>query len=1401
MQVYTNRRGIEMTQRGAPAALRGYRLQALYTLKRIFAPGVDPNQAFCPEGIEDLDLQNADRQVVEALQVKSYASLTLSDLEPGRPNSFFHRAVDLLSGANPPSIKIVNFGEIGPQMTNAWKGKEPQRGTIAKKLKKKGFQETEIEKFFEYIELVSLDEESEHQKVLDQLQDYPTGIDTQHAFDLFVAWYYRRAEKRQSVTSAELRAQINKVGKFLAERYQYHQHWHTTIAPLESIPISDEKRVILRDEFYAGVHTRFEHILAELDFLREHKTNEITQEFQKSNVVIVHAASGQGKSTLAYRYVHEWYPDKWRFAIKRVQDVTQALGIARALSGFAEAIQVPIAVCLDVYPRDTEWPELVRQLAQHPYLEVLVTIREEDYRRASIADAGFEYGEVELEFNQQEAQLIYERARSVEKQWNFLDFDDAWDTFGGDGPLMEFVYLLTQTQTLPERLQGQVARIEKEVRMGSSPDELRLLQLVPVASAYGARLCTRELLSTLNLPAANRTLTQFEKEYLLRRSEDGFYLEGLHPVRSQILSSLLIQPDITPWLEIAAQAMPLMPEEDLETFILHAFVEQPEEYKNLLEQVKMLTPHSWPGIAGLLRCLLWAGVKDYITENDAIIEEAYEVLGPAWWFTLDLNFSLEYEALKLGEWWTSLGDLIPQEKQDHIKAIRQSQSPKENVFRYATQWLETLDQRPTDTISPHAWRDVAEVWYWGTRLVRQRSIIDWVSDEALDKAPQVLPLPSLADLSLSLYLSCSERHSRWLDKHIATLHRRLAHEHNILALEEIGTTLKIHFIPSGEAPADAKDSLHEETMLKIKLIRKLIPTYEQYSSQGYGFKLAGIELPQGDSTHKKGIPSTHLPPLWPIWLNGIASGLARYRYRPATWDEYLDTIIEIRRLIVDCLKQLNRGLIKFCQRDRPLNVGSKYVDLEDWQRCRDMLISAHQLPASAVDPWGFAAESTTTSSLQPSAQQDYVPSAIALQRYRTYLKAQREYFSSLSNFISQAPDVWIVNANAGKLHPNDPHKTAILRELEKHDVKTDPHLSVLNLFDAKSRLSAYQREFATLFDESVDKVKLDALITHKREVFTEAWTRWYFYAYEPWKSAANPKRQVLHWMSSAKRGLRGQIDQALTSIQTPEFNAIRLDFAEEWQGEPAIWLRFNFTDPTELYKKMIEEFPRALRRAWGKVDLRDPMQYLIQDICIYIVIIPVVHGKMLDEWIRPFYTSTVLQTEDLTEKPWSHFPMSLPEPIRETLSIPIWDAPEIMAANQLSDSVATLQQLTFQISEFQAMPDLTESGGERLQTYIEKEISPLLSDALQTFFDTASELLNRFNALSEAEQERREKLTTAIQALLEVHSQVYPAEGDGVFKLNIDELAAYSQRLQQVYTTIEGIRLFWIADILDHMTY
>ena len=66
---------------GAISALKGYRVQFLYTLYRILTYN-ESEFIFQPEGIfEDLDIQNKQNDVVEIVQVKNLGErLTLSDI-------------------------------------------------------------------------------------------------------------------------------------------------------------------------------------------------------------------------------------------------------------------------------------------------------------------------------------------------------------------------------------------------------------------------------------------------------------------------------------------------------------------------------------------------------------------------------------------------------------------------------------------------------------------------------------------------------------------------------------------------------------------------------------------------------------------------------------------------------------------------------------------------------------------------------------------------------------------------------------------------------------------------------------------------------------------------------------------------------------------------------------------------------------------------------------------------------------------------------------------------------------------------------------------------------------------------------------------------------------------------
>ena len=147
-------------------------------------------------------------------------------------------------------------------------------------------------------------------------------------------------------------------------------------------------------------------------------------------------------------------------------------------------------------------------------------MREEDFRRANLPRTEFDFEEIDLAFHENEARLIFARAIESQPSAKYLDFEAAWNGFGCNGPLMEFVYLLTQATTLRQRLKEQVQRLRHETRDRKlSPDELHLLRLVAVATAYEARLHTRSLVKRLRLPEPSLTFELFEKEYLIRLKE------------------------------------------------------------------------------------------------------------------------------------------------------------------------------------------------------------------------------------------------------------------------------------------------------------------------------------------------------------------------------------------------------------------------------------------------------------------------------------------------------------------------------------------------------------------------------------------------------------------------------------------------------------------------------------------------------------------------------------------------------------------------------------------------------------------------------------------------------------------------------------------------------------------
>ena len=457
----------------AGAALRGFRLQILYTLARLTEPQTALQATLWPEGIEDLAIFDGQGVLREAIQIKGHTTpLTLSELVSKSGKGLLQRAVAIARAHPECRIRLLSFGPYGQELLDAWRGPSGARERVQAKLDRTGFKAADIALLFTRLTLESTDEAAESNKVERFLAAYPTLVgESSHAAAILSSWLYLAAERTQRIVQSDLIARLAHIGRYLHARAGCSRDWFSVVEPLDQDTDLEPQRERLSAQFQQGMSARYEHILASCDVPRRRWLDQITAAFQKETVVIVHGASGQGKSALAYRWLQDETPDLWRFEIKLVDTPRDALQIAATLSGFARAVGAPMTIYIDVRPGNTAWTDLVQELSRLPQIRVLVTIREEDWRRATLSGAAVAFAEIALTLDEPEAREIYRLLDRPNGPAPFLSFDDAWRRFvgsaGNDGPLMEFVYLITRTETLRERLKQQVDAIRDAANDGT----------------------------------------------------------------------------------------------------------------------------------------------------------------------------------------------------------------------------------------------------------------------------------------------------------------------------------------------------------------------------------------------------------------------------------------------------------------------------------------------------------------------------------------------------------------------------------------------------------------------------------------------------------------------------------------------------------------------------------------------------------------------------------------------------------------------------------------------------------------------------------------------------------------------------------------------------------------------
>lgn len=1398
-----------MTQDDPTATYRGYRRQALYCLYRVFDDGLSEDTVVHPEGNEDLEIRSKSGQRLEVIQVKDYTSdLTASSFKP----SFYRRINELCTIDKTVTIKIVSFGPFGPELEKAYDNKKKtptrslntltkdreEKGTDGLSTNRKGLSDEEARTVFERVEIEVVDEHTLTQHVIEKLASTMTSGNPKVAFENLMWWLITSAEKQTRLTRSKTVKKLIHLGKFITHRNAHNQEWNVSIKPIQSVSPDAPTQERLRNEFFQGGRVRAEHVAAGLDVPRDQAITSIHRAFLDNDVVIVRGASGQGKTTLAYRYLLNWAPTDFRFQVEKAASLEHARLMAGAIAGHADCFDVPSIIYIDVSPGDKWWVEIVRALAGFHGIRVLVTVREEDMFRSQVSAQDFAFSEISMDFTEESASQMFSELRIAGYGDNQLDFRDAWIKLGNRKTLFEFVYLVTQNKQLWQRVEAQIGILKDEVNRGDLVDkELQLLRLVAVASAYEARLDLKALAEFIELPEPTRALQRFGEEYLLRTSADGQHVEGYHAIRSEIIAECLTDAILQPRAATESCLPPLVVEDDLESLLLCSFSRNKSAESGILQSLCKIQLNTWVGVRAVLVSLQWLGIKRYSSENMTLIKEVRSVSSSSWWFVLDwdlarINGDDGFDALQ------QLAKTSPQFENAAALSIdiQNRQSNKLVVFDLTRKWLESFKLPSIAPDSTNQYTSAAEVLYWLGHLGLQNQFVaKWLDSQVISTAWRILPLYLFGRFASGVRKYNSDLYLDWIAQHREAVEMRIRSDAAVIAFVEEGDCLVSHFLINLElksselTPSEQEASVYELAVQRVEIVAACLPGYARYGASGYGHHLSLIESLADDSV--KRIPLENIKQ-WLPEFNGLSTGAVEYEFRPNSWSSYFTGVFEIRTAVLAAFTKLRNLLGK--------DEASNILDTA-WEETRRIIDNKPLLPKPAVDEWGFVVES------REAKTDNGIHSKFGtISTLKPFYRALNEYTFYLGNFFLYSMRTLIFKQVLESAESEFARQAIIAKGEELGVTENTQKLSVINGMDACIALKKLQNiERSFKLD---DRMRFnDDFATDELRKFQSTMRAWMLYCYPDQvpSTARKQKKKNITKGGGLPKGLRdclqatkNRITQELRKLKKRGIDARILNEDIEWNGESCLWVSFDTAHPLSSIAA-IEEIWITLVEAFRPDREKIVRTKIIDYLWSKIILVPLVQGCSLD---RQAYANmkgaSYLLDEDIANQLWRFAPEEIPLNAWDNLGLRMGINSEEM---RIFDDFVAAYGIIFQhvdhIADYTRCTVNLDECGERILREHTKAALKRSEVFAQKAIDSYQELASHFPEITESVNSARPNLLDCKNLVIELGATLMPSDDfDMNASLSFSEIIDWRNRLKSGLSLVGEARALWMADYL-----
>lgn len=667
------------------------------------------------------------------------------------------------------------------------------------------------------------------------------------------------------------------------------------LVPIDDLVKSSVSIEKLKNEYREGIAAQPEHIRKCLDVRRDRWINLIDERFEMSSIVVIKGASGQGKTSLAYRYLLERYSEGQILSIQRLTSESSIWPMIRFLK--TELEDREYILYYDVQPGDLLWGKLLNAVFTHlSSILLLVTVREDDYNSCSIDRGSIRYEEISLELHRDEANEIYAQY----KQNCFLSFDDLWNSFGNSGPLLEFIYLLNHSMTLEEKINSQIRNISKDV---DEREWFNVLAIIAIAGQYDLAIRLDLLFEKIKLKNVSKLLQQFEREFFVKITDNGERVKCLHSVRAGLIIKSLEGKYGFDYLRSLVLTLSLVDSSTI--YLLLEYMNKNGVNTELVDKLSGISFNDLSVAEDTLRGLLWFAVTEYLRDNRDAIEEGNHLCANNYvMFALsDITGFLDVKDSQ-----SSFLNLLDRQRPgiaEKIKDIVNKQPKRYLDYTYVKRFLESISDFITEYArsKPVNGRSLGYILFWASKLD-----VSIIIDSAITVAN---PNDYVGIAGLVKGLIYQGFFSR-ADEVKEAYENALLCDANIVSLFSKNDEIFAEVIPDYYSDSNKNRpfksfSLNEKCMYAINLLSSLYPRMKKYNVTLLGNKIAGGVVPDTE----KHIPNENLYEKWITELNGISLKIQKYDHSPQDWKEVFDNINYYRKSITELLEELLKQIGKY----------------------------------------------------------------------------------------------------------------------------------------------------------------------------------------------------------------------------------------------------------------------------------------------------------------------------------------------------------------------------------------------------------------------------------------------------------------------------------------------------------